>query len=73
LVSVTFSQKQREKGFFFLSGKSSEKDDLKKSANNDKNREKIMRKRQKVVPNFLKMILAKLANYSPILIKIFSF
>jgi len=41
----------------------------------DKNREKIMRKIQKIVPNFLKMriLLSKLANNSPILTKIFSF
>jgi len=34
--------------------------------NTDKNREKIMRKRQKIVPNFVKMriFLSKLANYS---------
>jgi len=41
----------------------------------DKDRERIMRKRQKDFPNFLKMrvFLSKLANYSPILTKIFSF
>jgi len=41
----------------------------------DKNHEKIMRKRQKIFPNFLGMriFLSKLANNSPILTKILSF
>jgi len=47
---------------------------IKTGPHTDKNREKIMRKRQKIVPNPLKMriFLSKLANYSPILTKTFS-